>query len=309
MAVLENLGGDGPVVLEPRHLVGRSTGNDTRILEPAVSGEHALFLWTGSGWELRDLGSRNGTWVGDRQLRPGDRVTVTAGARIAFGDPQVRWVLATDSAPSAVAWTDTGVVEGEGRFLGLPNADDPQVLVELEQDGAWVVVAEGESRPAQHGEELRVGDATFRLGLPGGRTQEVPQTAELREISLDRRVDVIGLDFAVSADEEYIEVTARLAGQEEAIKPRAHHELLLVLARRRLEDASEGVAASEQGWVYTSDVRSMLRISANQFYVMSHRCRKELEDLGVVDAGRIIEKRTTSRQVRIGVADLSVRSL
>ncbi len=309
MAVLENLGGGAAVVLEPRHLVGRSTGNDTRILGPAVSGEHALFLWTGNGWELRDLGSRNGTWVGDRQLRPGDRLNVAAGAKIAFGDPQERWILTTDSAPSAVAWAEDRVIEGEGRFLGLPDADDPRVLVELDHEAGWVVVRDGAPRAAVHGEILEIDGREFRLGLPGGRTENVPQTAELKEISLDKRVDVIGLDFAVSADEEYIEVTARLAATAEAIKPRAHHELLLVLARRRLEDAAEGVAASEQGWVYTSDVRTMLRISANQFYVMSHRCRKELEDLGVVDAGRIIEKRTTSRQVRIGVADLTVRAL
>jgi hypothetical protein len=154
---------------------------------------------------------------------------------------------------------------------------------------------------------LTLGGREFRLGLPGA--SGVPQTAELREISLDRRTDVMRLDFGVSADEEYIEVTAWLAGRAESIRPRAHLELLLVLARRRIEDAGGGVGSSEQGWVYTSDVRSMLRISANQFYVMSHRCRKDLEDLGVVDANRIIEKRTTSRQIRIGVADLTVHSL
>ena len=137
----------------------------------------------------------------------------------------------------------------------------------------------------------------------------MPETAELKEISLDKRVDLIRLDFAVSADEEYIEVTCALGDEREAIKPRSHHELLLLLARKRFDDAGEGVGESEQGWVYTSEVRSMLRISANQFYVMSHRCRKDLEDLGVVDAARIIEKRTTSRQIRIGVTDLTIRSL
>ena len=53
----------------------------------------------------------------------------------------------------------------------------------------------------------------------------------------------------------------------------------------------------------------MIGVSANQFYVMCHRVRRELEDLGVVDAPEVIQKRTTTRQVRVGVSDIVVKAL
>ncbi len=309
MALLQNLRKHGAIVLEPRHLFGRAASADTALGAPAVSGEHAVFQWNGSAWELRDLGSRNGTWVGDRRLGPGDRTLVAAGEDIAFGDPDERWTLVSDSAPSAVAWSDGAVVEGEGRFLALPDGDDPSLLIELDPSRGWIAVGDGARRVVEDGERVDVGGREYRLGLPRGLEHDVSQTAVLKGVSLDRRLETMGLDFAVSADEEYIEVTVRFDGHQQAIKPRAHLELLLVLARRRLEDSKEGVPASEAGWVYTSELRSMLRISANRYYVMAHRCRKDLEDLGIADASRILGKRTTSRQVRLGVGDITVRPI
>jgi hypothetical protein len=37
--------------------------NDFVLDDPRVSGSHALLEWTGRGWTLRDLGSKNGTFV------------------------------------------------------------------------------------------------------------------------------------------------------------------------------------------------------------------------------------------------------
>ncbi len=306
MAVLESR--QGRVVLRERHLVGRSRAADLRVTARAVSGEHAVFRWTGDCWELRDLGSRNGTWLDDRKLLPGERATVQARARIAFGDPSVSWVLETDSSPSAAAITDSGVLEGTSEFLALPSLDDPQVIVEYDPDEGWQLSRDGETSEVEDGSTVLVGDTSYLLWLPPP-SAPMPMTAEIRDLaSLVDSFEARGLDFAVSADEEYIEVTARLGGKTHAIPPRVHHELLLALARQRLADRAEGIPDSEQGWLYTSDLRRMLHISANQFYVMSHRCKRELEKLGV-DPVLLLEKRTTSRQVRLGLTDLTVRSL
>jgi pSer/pThr/pTyr-binding forkhead associated (FHA) protein len=45
-------------------LIGRSTMCTLQIDAADVSKEHASLRWVGDGWELRDLGSRNGTFVG-----------------------------------------------------------------------------------------------------------------------------------------------------------------------------------------------------------------------------------------------------
>ena len=75
----------------------------------------------------------------------------------------------------------------------------------------------------------------------------VPMTEELVDLtsvmdSITRRE----LDFGVSADEEYIELTVRVGQVNHSIPPRVHHELLLVLARRR-GVVPRGTGAGAQG--------------------------------------------------------------
>ena len=309
MAVLQSPEPGEPVFLSARHLVGRSPTADTQVPSRSVSGEHAVFLWTGEGWQLKDLGSRNGTWVGEQQLTPGEPVTLHADDEIAFGDPSERWVVRSVREPTVAAWTPELVAEGEGRLLALPDEADPEVVIELDAARGWQLIRDGESHPVQHGASVEVAGSTYLISIPTSLAP-VPMTTELREISITQNtIRRAELDFAVSADEEYIELTITVGGRPQRLAPRVHHYMLVVLARRRLEDIAEGVEESEQGWVYTSDLRKDLRITPNQYYVMSHRLRREVEDLGVVDASRLIEKRSTTRQIRIGATRLTVRRL
>ncbi len=309
MAVLLDPESASPEILGARHLVGRSVVAHTLIRDRAVSGDQAVFQWTGSHWELRDLGSRNGTWVGGQQLRPGERRTLSKGDEIAFGDPSRVWVLESAAAPTVAAWTDGIIVEGEGRLLALPTPDDPLVVIELDPVHGWQLHRHGEASPVTDAEVVDVGGVDYTVRIPSSFTP-IPVTAELGTIySPQKTVGNMVLHFGVSADEEYIELTAKVGSARRQMPPRVHHYLLLILARQRLMDESEGVADAEQGWMYTSDLRQGLRISPNQYYVMVHRLRREAEDLGVMDASQLIEKRTTSRQVRIGTANLTIRNL
>jgi signal transduction histidine kinase len=61
--------------------IGRSPEADVRLDDPLVSGEHARVEREGDRVVLRDLGSRNGTWVngarvGEAELRAGDHLTI-----------------------------------------------------------------------------------------------------------------------------------------------------------------------------------------------------------------------------------------
>jgi hypothetical protein len=63
--------------------IGR--GDECDLVVPArqISRRHAELRWTGKGFRLRDLGSTNGTFVGQRRIdAPTD---VAFGDRIAFG--------------------------------------------------------------------------------------------------------------------------------------------------------------------------------------------------------------------------------
>ena len=64
---------EGQVIDRPPRLctvltVGRTKASRVHIRDPAVSEKHGEIRWTGAGWELRDLGSSNGTQVNGRAL-------------------------------------------------------------------------------------------------------------------------------------------------------------------------------------------------------------------------------------------------
>ena len=70
-----------PFRLDPVTVIGRQIeGNGLAILEPSVSRNHAQISRTAAGWQVKDLGSANGTWGDDRliesalELHDGDRI-------------------------------------------------------------------------------------------------------------------------------------------------------------------------------------------------------------------------------------------
>jgi hypothetical protein len=68
--------------------IGRGTGCDLLLPDPAVSREHARLIRYEDGWQLADLNSTNGTWVNDWRIRepvvvrPGDRVRLGSASYI-----------------------------------------------------------------------------------------------------------------------------------------------------------------------------------------------------------------------------------
>src|SRR3954469_22289663 len=62
-------------------IIGRNATADVKISDRAVSGEHARIINASTGYEIEDLGSTNGTYVGARKvmrsrLKNGDRVRI-----------------------------------------------------------------------------------------------------------------------------------------------------------------------------------------------------------------------------------------
>lgn len=75
-----------------RLTVGTDPSNDLAPDHRGLSRVHAVFARYGKAWSIRDLGSRNGTFVngeriiGERTLHPGDEVLL-ANLRIVFHSP------------------------------------------------------------------------------------------------------------------------------------------------------------------------------------------------------------------------------
>ncbi|HEX4422570.1 MAG TPA: FHA domain-containing protein [Kofleriaceae bacterium] len=83
MAALIDIWGR-PHRLDPRTLVGRQVdGQGLAILEPSVSRHHAHLTLDNDEWTVRDLGSANGTFQGDKLIAT--PVSVREGDRLRFG--------------------------------------------------------------------------------------------------------------------------------------------------------------------------------------------------------------------------------
>jgi hypothetical protein len=313
MAVLENCGTQARSILLARHLVGRSSLAHLRLSEPNVSAEHAVLSWNGQQWELHDLGSRNGTTLDGRRLGPGERATVARGAIVGFGGSSNRWRLIDDGPPVSMARPLDGSqpVCAEHEIIALPSTQVPEVTVFRDASGEWMIEREGGTDRAVDGREVSAGGQRFILHLP----DVVAPTWEGE--ALAPALDQLRLRFTVSRDEEFIEVTALAPGHTLELGARAHHGVLLALARARLQDQQEAARASaasrlpetSHGWLYFEELMRSLRLDEPHLNVAVYRCRQQLASVGVVGAAGIIERRKPTRQLRLGVARFEIVSV
>ncbi|MFT4621424.1 MAG: hypothetical protein ACI8PZ_000076 [Myxococcota bacterium] len=288
---------DRRVALSPYLVVGRSRRSDLTLPNPRVSGSHAAIRWSGDRWTVRDLGSRNGTWVNGARLAPGEEASLVEGARIGFGRPEGEWTLIDSGPPVAHAVCGDRVVvaDGEGS-LGIPP-DDPAAWV-YRVGAAWRLEREGDVHDARDGDAIVVGEHTWRLALPEPLGSTLAQGATPAALC-----DVV-LVFHVSSDEEHVELEVQRGAAVDKFKHRAHHYLLLTLARLRAEEHAAGVDEADAGWVYQDDLSHQLRLGTNGLYQQIHRSRRQLRGVGVGDSERVVERRSGSGQLRIGTANV-----
>jgi FHA domain len=293
-------------ILLSRHLVGRSRLAALRMREPTVSGEHAVLRWTGTEWELHDLGSRNGTTLDGRRLAAGERVGLARGALLTFGQAENAWVLTDASPPTIMAVPVEGGEPAAARndLLALPSDDDPQAVIYRDAKGDWMLEQAGEGMRITDLHAFRVGGRDFTIRVPDLIAPTWEQSAR------DLHLDALSLHFAVSRDEEYVALTARAGNHVVDLGARAHHVVLLMLARSRLEDraARAGAAMQEsaEGWVYQDELARKLGMDETHLNVAVFRCRRQLGEAGIAGAANIIERRRPTRELRLGVKDIEV---
>lgn len=79
--------------------IGRHPKNDLVLNQPEISGQHAQIRWDGSAFVVKDLGSRNGTFLNGVRIKA--ESTLPDGAIIRIGDVQLRFqfILAAEKQP------------------------------------------------------------------------------------------------------------------------------------------------------------------------------------------------------------------
>ena len=213
--------------VQQRVLVGRAPEADLQLIDEKVSREHCVFEPQGHGVVVRDLGSRNGTWVNNERLHgphvlaPND--TVGIGETLVVYSPDVEALLARDGdstlimsstaalglttsaadAPAADAWAQAGRLMLESALAS--NRDEAAqklaraVLAGLccEEVLLCTRTAEGALRPW--------------VGLPAGVVMSInPALAELA-VKQQRAVSVEEAQARAVRDEHTTRITSRRA--------------------------------------------------------------------------------------------------
>jgi predicted component of type VI protein secretion system len=293
MALLAN--GGARIVLPAHCVLGRSSTCTIRLGSGQASSEHARISYRQSqesAWVLRDLSSKNGTFVNGQCLPHGGSHTLSEGDRLAFGDPAVVWILEDASAPTAMARRlVTGeLLAAEDGLLALPSPAEPLATLFEAEGRRWAIELDGQLRAAEDGETIEAGGEAFVLHLPISPVSTVEAQAPVPAEEAE-------LQFRVSRDEEAVEVAAR----GRVLPPRAHHHTWLTLARARLRDReSAHLAEPQRGWLFVDDLCRTLSMDENKLNVEIYRIRKDAASLGLPGAAAMIERRRASRQLRIG---------
>lgn len=301
MGVIRLQGTDPTYSLGSRCLIGRHPGCDLHVDNPRVSSEHATVRWSDDHWELRDLGSKNGTVADGRRLSPGERAVLRAGSTFMLGgEVEIILLDAGPPVPSARnAATGTLRIASSG-LLVLPDEERPEVSVFEDASGLWVVEDGSETRPVRDREVVVAAGDGWIVDLPSsaGATVEVGALAP--------SVETISLHFAVSSNEEHIVVTVIHEGRETRLATRTYHYMLLTLARARIEDTAESPA--ERGWINRDRLCRMVGTDPSTLNVDIYRLRRQVGALGVAGAAGLIVRRPGG-QIRLATDRVEITKL
>lgn len=302
MAELREASGARQCVLMPEHLIGRGPQCALRLTGNYVSSQHAVIRWFGHGWELLDRGSRNGTQLNGGQVEPGRAYRLSKGAMITFGHQQERWILVDASEPEVMV---VALGSGEARLphhglIGIPSSDHPECTVFLDLDGAWKLEdADGARLVLHDSQNFEAHGQLYRFSCPS--SNDLTENAESAA-----KNEPATLHFLVSLDEDFVELTLEYPHRSVALGSRAHNYLLLTLARHKLSELSTGIAEDSAGWMDKDQLAAGLRITPTQVDGEIFRIRKHFASHGLQESAAIIERRSRTKQIRLGLARVRV---
>jgi hypothetical protein len=189
-------------------------------------------------------------------------------------------------APCAVLLGPQSRAWGQRTLLVLPNEAAPEASV-FYVDGCWHADDGTNTVRVECGDIIPLESGHFRLLLPddpgpGGFT--AGYQLDLSELELV---------FRCNADAVVLHLVQGSA--DVRLPARACVQTLFALAKLRRNGAADG-----NGWIATNELAALRSCSAEKINVDIHRLRKLLEEAGVHDAARIVQRDDT-KKLRIGV--------
>lgn len=279
-----------PLTEAPLQL-GRGPANHVVVADDTVSWNHAQVWMEGGRVWVRDLGSRNGTFVNDTQVRgatplePSDELRFglnqKAALRVPFGgeleEASIR-VLKLEEVATGVQFMLQGnrfhIGSAADAHLRIEGVAERAATLMLHEDELWVGTAEEEF-------QVEVGQ-TFSVA---GRTMRIVRAAVDHVPTVEQGLVKYPYEARVSQNGPRgpeVHLTGPGGLRHHSVGNRAI--LLLLLARAVARDRESDVDEEEEGWVSDEDVRTGIwgrgRGTKSGLNVLVHRTRKQLESEG-----------------------------
>lgn len=300
MGILQNSTTGKQHVLKPLHVVGRHRRHADTVLSAAdASLLHATLRWSDPQWLLSDQ-SRNGCFVNGYALKKGHPTPLAPHDEIRFGALDgTRWKLVDATAPGdqLIPLSPEFDVITLGSYHALPDDLAPQVCLYRSPTGHWVKESGDETVTLREGDFVHVGQHAWRLSCVG----ELQNTLDPHGATQGAQ-----LTLRCSLDEEHVYLTLVNGSRSVDMGERAHHYLLLLLARQRLRDGVANFDTHAQGWMDLEALMPMLGMDRVHLNIQVFRLRKQFEDAaaqGLIGQD-FIERRRGS--VRLGAVSLEL---
>lgn len=295
--------------------IGRGPENDIVVVEQTISSNHvSVWMESGQVW-IKDLGSRNGTFVNDQRIQ--GAAPVNAGDSVRLGPDMELRVHGTAEQPGPpMAYLVEDLTSGlrfplrSDRFsiggsdsdnLPIPGAAPQALTIITYADGeVYLGDDEGEERQIQPGTTFEVGGHTLQLlALAPTYTQTIEAEPARYPYSLKVSLDGVAGPEAMLYNGDN-GTAHRIDAENRAV-------LLYVLGKQWLDDSQAGKPRPERGWCSDNDVSIGIwgkkgTSDANALHVLTHRLRRELKKAGFDPW--FIEKRR--RALRIRVKEVSI---
>lgn len=280
--------------------LGRGRDADISLVDPSVSTDHARIWCEGERVLLRDLGSRNGTYLNEQR--------VTATVEVADDDDirlggetclrvRVLGGIHQQQTDLALVQVDAGL--RVPLHLGDNAVDDIHIV--LDRQGGLTLKGPKLSRPLTPGEEFEVSGMRYRVEAQGG-TSDV-RTVELEGGPPPIRVEA-KLDGPTGPEARFTDV--RDNAKTVLITAATQAEVVFVLARAAKAEIE--ARSNDPGWMNNGELRQAVwgrgseRLHRSRLPVVLHRIRKALEAAGLSEA--CIDRRRGA--TRLWVVDVEV---
>lgn len=304
MAKIFNIDSKDTIVLRPQHLFGRQSANVNTLLDnPSTSRLHASISWNGSNWLIQDTSS-NGTFLNNERIVQGNKIRLHVGDKIQFGSNEAHmWQFNCDQAPKSLLvplFDDSNPIELEG-VIALPNEVLSDITLYQDTHSQWLVETQSGITQLESGDKVNSSLGTWVFI----DADSVDSTERVGQIQANLQPQ-IKLNFKVSMNEEHVSLLIQFDQLQIDLGERAHHYLLLLLARKRYSDHQQGIDDCEQGWIDKDLLCQDTGLDEKHINLQIFRFRKQLiqANPSSMQLLQIIERRRG--EIRCAISALSI---